>query len=95
MALVRSELVTEDSMLKTTTTTTTQTIEQKLSRARVLLLLSQPFFGTLCLRLKLVCMPSFPTMAPAGQRLVSAREVAAKKKGRAAGKARTKEAADG
>jgi len=47
-----------------------QTIEQKLSRARVQLLLSQPFFGTLCLRLKLVPVPSFPTMATDGQRIV-------------------------
>jgi predicted metal-dependent peptidase len=43
---------------------------QKLSRARTQLLLNQPFFGTLCLRLKLVPMPSFPTMATDGQRLV-------------------------
>jgi len=45
------------------------TIEQKLSRARTQLLLNQPFFGTLCLRLKLVPMPNFPTMATDGQRL--------------------------
>jgi predicted metal-dependent peptidase len=44
-------------------------IEQKLSRARTQLLLNQPFFGTLCLRLKLVPMPSFPTMATDGRRL--------------------------
>lgn len=49
---------------------TNQTIEQKLSRARVQLVLGQPFFGTLCLRLKLVSMPSFPTMATDGRRLV-------------------------
>ena len=46
------------------------TIEAKLSRARTQLLLNQPFFGTLCLRLKLVPMPSFPTMATDGRRLV-------------------------
>jgi hypothetical protein len=45
------------------------TIEQKISRARTQLLLNQPFFGTLCLRLKLVPMPSFPTMATDGRRL--------------------------
>ena len=45
------------------------TIEAKLSRARTQLLLNQPFFGTLCLRLKLVSMPSFPTMATDGRRL--------------------------
>ena len=48
----------------------TLTIEEKLSRARTQLLLNQPFFGTLCLRLKLVPMPSFPTMATDGRRLV-------------------------
>jgi len=48
---------------------TKQAIEQKLSRARTQLLLNQPFFGTLCLRLKLVPMPSFPTMATDGRRL--------------------------
>jgi predicted metal-dependent peptidase len=47
-----------------------QMIEQKLSRARTQLLLNQPFFGTLSLRLKLVRMPSFPTMATDGRRLV-------------------------
>lgn len=46
------------------------TIEAKLSRARTQLLLNQPFFGTLCLRLKLVSMPGFPTMATDGRRLV-------------------------
>lgn len=46
------------------------TVEEKLSRARTQLLLNQPFFGTLCLRLKLVSMPSFPTMATDGRRLV-------------------------
>ncbi len=44
-------------------------VEEKLSRARTQLLLNQPFFGTLCLRLKLVSMPSFPTMATDGRRL--------------------------
>jgi predicted metal-dependent peptidase len=47
-----------------------RTIEEKLSRARTQLLLNQPFFGTLCLRLKLVPLPSFPTIATDGQRLV-------------------------
>jgi predicted metal-dependent peptidase len=47
-----------------------QMIEQKLSRARTQLLLNQPFFGTLSVRLKLVRMPSFPTMATDGRRLV-------------------------
>jgi predicted metal-dependent peptidase len=46
------------------------TQEEKLSRARTQLLLNQPFFGTLCLRLKLVAMPSIPTMATDGRRLV-------------------------
>ena len=45
-------------------------IEEKLSRARTQLLLNQPFFGTLCLRLKMVSMPGFPTMATDGRRLV-------------------------
>ena len=45
------------------------TAKEKLSRARTQLLLSQPFFETLCLRLKLVPMPSFPTMATDGRRL--------------------------
>ena len=49
---------------------TKQTVEQKLSRARVQLLLDQPFFGTLCLRLKLVPLPSFPMMATDGRRVV-------------------------
>jgi hypothetical protein len=43
--------------------------EEKLCRARTQLILNQPFFGTLCLRLKLVAMPSFPTMATDGRRL--------------------------
>lgn len=45
-------------------------IEQKLSRARTQLLLNQPFFGTLCLRLKLEASTTFPTMATDGRRLV-------------------------
>lgn len=45
------------------------TIEEKLSRARTQLLLNQPFFGTLCLRLKLIAVPGFPTMATDGRRL--------------------------
>ena len=44
--------------------------EEKLCRARTQLLLNQPFFGTLCLRLKLVPMPGLPTMATDGRRLV-------------------------
>ncbi len=42
--------------------------EQKLTRARTQLLLNQPFFGTLCLRLKLVS-GSVPTMATDGRRI--------------------------
>lgn len=42
---------------------------QKLTRARVQLLLTQPFFGTLSLRLKLV-PGSLPTMATDGSRIV-------------------------
>ena len=45
------------------------TIERKLSRARTQLLLNQPFFGTLCLRLKLDA-GSLPTMATDGRRIV-------------------------
>src|ERR1700682_1457576 len=45
------------------------TVEQKLTRARTQLLLNQPFFGTLCLRLKL--MPgSRPTLATDGVRII-------------------------
>ncbi len=45
------------------------TVEQKLTRARTQLLLNQPFFGTLCLKLKL--MPgSRPTLATDGTRIV-------------------------
>jgi predicted metal-dependent peptidase len=44
-------------------------VEQKLTRARTQLLLNQPFFGTLCLRLKL--MPgSRPTLATDGTRII-------------------------
>jgi predicted metal-dependent peptidase len=42
---------------------------QKLTRARVQLLLTQPFFGTLCLKLKLLPR-SLPTMATDGSRIV-------------------------
>ena len=45
------------------------TTAQKLTRARVQLLLAQPFFGTLSLRLKLV-PGSLPTMATDGSRIV-------------------------
>ena len=41
---------------------------QKLTRARVQLLLMQPFFGTLCLRLKLI-PGDLPTMATDGSRI--------------------------
>jgi predicted metal-dependent peptidase len=44
-------------------------LEEKLSRARTQLLLNSPFFGTLCLRLKLVCTAQFPTMATNGRLL--------------------------
>ena len=52
-------------MIRTPQTTT----ERKLSRARTQLLLNQPFFGTLCLRLKLEA-GSLPTMATDGRRIV-------------------------
>jgi predicted metal-dependent peptidase len=45
------------------------TTAQKLTRARVQLLLAQPFFGTLSLRLKLI-PGSLPTMATDGSRIV-------------------------
>jgi predicted metal-dependent peptidase len=45
------------------------TTAQKLTRARVQLLLVQPFFGTLCLRLKLI-PGDLPTMATDGSRIV-------------------------
>jgi len=45
------------------------TTAQKLTRARTQLLLNQPFFGTLGLRLKLV-PGSLPTMATDGSRIV-------------------------
>ena len=45
------------------------TAAQKLTRSRVQLLILQPFFGTLCLRLKLV-PGSLPTMATDGSRIV-------------------------
>jgi len=46
-----------------------QTTAQKLTRARVRLLLEQVFFGTLALRLKLV-PGNLPTMATDGSRIV-------------------------
>src|SRR5579885_32772 len=46
------------------------TAADKLIRARTQLLLNQPFFGTLCVRLKLVPDAAFPTMAPTGQCVV-------------------------
>src|SRR5215468_5435087 len=42
-------------------------IEIKLLRARVQLLFKQPFFATLCLRLKLIPANAFPTMATNGK----------------------------
>src|SRR5271157_4274071 len=45
------------------------TVAQKLTRARVQLILSQPFFGTLSLRLKLIT-GTLPTMATDGSRIV-------------------------
>jgi hypothetical protein len=45
------------------------TTAQKLTRARVQLLLLQPFFGTLCLRLKLI-RGDLPTMATDGSKIV-------------------------
>lgn len=44
-------------------------IERKLTRARTQLLLGQPFFGTLCLRLKLIAGAQ-PTMATNGREIV-------------------------
>lgn len=44
-------------------------LERRLARARTQLLLNQPFFGTLCLRLKLAPGP-VPTMATDGRRIV-------------------------
>ncbi|HWH57979.1 MAG TPA: VWA-like domain-containing protein, partial [Terriglobales bacterium] len=44
-------------------------VERKLTRARTQILLNQPFFGTLCLRLKLT-PGEFPTMATDGSRIV-------------------------
>jgi predicted metal-dependent peptidase len=44
-------------------------LERKLTRARTQLLLNQPFFGTLCLRLKLT-PGTVPTMATDGHRIV-------------------------
>jgi predicted metal-dependent peptidase len=44
-------------------------LERKLTRARTQLLLSQPFFGTLCLRLTLMTGP-VPTMATDGRRIL-------------------------
>ena len=43
---------------------------EKLVRARTQLLLNQPFFGTLCLRLKLVPDVSLRTMATDGRRVL-------------------------
>jgi predicted metal-dependent peptidase len=61
------------------TKTTTMTIAQRLSRARTQLLLNQPFFGTLSLRLKLEEGP-IPTMATNGRRIIYNAEFVAKLK---------------
>lgn len=47
--------------------TTASTIERRLLRARVQLLFKQPFFATLCLRLKLIPASFLPTMATNGK----------------------------
>ncbi len=47
----------------------TSALARKLTRARTQLLLNQPFFGTLCLRLKLMT-GAVPTMATDGRRIV-------------------------
>ncbi len=47
--------------------TTASPIERKLLRARVQLLFKQPFFATLCLRLKLIPAGFLPTMATNGK----------------------------
>ena len=47
----------------------TDNLQHKLTRARTQLLLNQPFFGTLCLRLKLMS-GAVPTMATDGRRIV-------------------------
>lgn len=49
--------------------TYTSPLDRTLTRARTQLLLNQPFFGTLCLRLKLMAGP-VPTMATDGRRIV-------------------------
>jgi predicted metal-dependent peptidase len=46
-----------------------RSLERKLTRARTQLLLNQPFFGTLCLRLKLI-QGGVPTMATDGRRIL-------------------------
>ncbi len=63
------KLPQQQHLQTTTTTTTTAQRAQRLTRAGTQLLLNQPFFGTLGLRLKL--MPgSLPTMATDGCRIV-------------------------
>jgi predicted metal-dependent peptidase len=47
----------------------TDNLQHKLTRARTQLLLNQPFFGTLCLRLKLIS-GTVPTMATDGRRII-------------------------
>ena len=52
------------------TITSTTSIEQKLTRSRIQLLLNHPFFGTLCLRLRLIAMPALPwAMATDGRKI--------------------------
>ena len=46
------------------------TVEQKLTRARTQLLLNQPFFGTLCLRLKLMLSAGEQNCSPSNGGLV-------------------------
>ena len=47
----------------------TDNLLHKLTRARTELFLNQPFFGTLCLRLKLV-LGAVPTIATEGRRIL-------------------------
>lgn len=55
--------------LPTTAAATTESVERKLIRSRTQLLLNQPFFGSLCLRLKLSPGP-VPTMATDGRHIL-------------------------
>jgi predicted metal-dependent peptidase len=53
-------------------------IDARLQRARVRLLLGQPFFGALCLRLKLESAAYIPTMATDGRRILFSPEFVAR-----------------